>query len=1220
MCFDDGVYPAEIDPGEMVVEGREVRFKLNTSLDEIKVKWLKERTVTVIFKEAARFLARNIKDDLVRAFEDGWIMGNSTLQHNNRRGRLKIEGPGVASYVAKTREVADFIKTEGQVEITLGSETYKVLFKPWMTRAEFREERRQEEERSFWVMALQVPLDDMPFIYAQIEKAIGRIVLAHPTDAYPARPALVNAWFDLELDARIPPSVGSADNFFTKSKIADVEEEHNIEDPVQLNQARFQRSNRDQWHHRVLPIQVEVIKAQKDKFATQAEWWGVGSRILSNLLNVFSRILAQNRNKEERRLRKKVQQAEQKMKQHPISELTWGKERVRRLAEWDQKQQEESELWTERTKVKGMAVYVRMTRETFQRLAPARSGPTMKELKHPFDTSEPVASRPQDICNYAVACYKDIMTSRRLGEGANTDLLQGSAHWDNTTVRLSRQGRLDLDRPVTKEEVGEAFRVMAGGKTPGNDGLPVEFYRDHWEVMREDLTEIYNEIQLGGNLPVSALEVLEVVSRDEMDMSVLLLDMEKAYDLVNWSYVLTSLRRMGFGEVFCTWVVALYSHSAASVMVNGHIFQPFQLTQSLRQGFPLTPLLFVVHLEILLNNVRNNTQIVGLEVGCRPCKVKAPADDLFAVSVNSQSSMSALRLCLRQYETLSEAAINWSKSVYLLPEKYAPAVDWGMKRVKPQESERFLGVQIALTSCVLRQEEILQSKVSQKLSNWGTAAHISLFGRALVVNVALLALLTYVGNVRPISKKTQAVVKRKATKFVWRPRAEEGEAAMSKVTWDLICAPRHAGGLGMVDPGRRNQALLARWVLRAIMEEKEKHWILLAEVILSREWQLSRAEDVWACVWIESYLRRRIKSEFWGAVLQAWRAVKPDMLSEPQTKQEVLEQILFENPRIRGPDGMTLKANGDSGSFGRAWMERGVVRIRNMWDKFSGCWLNEEVLRGKLFPCKFTKLRKTQILEAIPEEWLLVFSPSYPDPTGTWYEQLAAEEAEAGAPRRFLKIVEQSEDKFTIVPIGRLEQVRVRERVEDDGEWRVWIWKAGKPIKQLKADPNQWVWRSRGPHGEHVRLDEFTLNLAQEVLAPLRTPLMTASERWSRILSVDSPRISHALSSCWKQISDAPNPRAAALLWLESLLATPSAVSLNSREILVELQCKRCSWSFESTPHIWWDCPASRRIWDWWAKQWGVWTDHVMKWDRDWVLLGGLPDNIHGERGWGYVA
>ncbi|GBG70935.1 hypothetical protein CBR_g8236 [Chara braunii] len=418
------------------------------------------------------------------------------------------------------------------------------------------------------------------------------------------------------------------------------------------------------------------------------------------------------------------------MQRHPISELTWGKERTRRLAEWDEKQQEKSELWAERFKIKGLEVYDRLSRETFQKLTPARTAPVLKELRHPFDSSEPAAVEPEELCRYAVVYYQDMLTSRRQGEGPETDLAADSNHWNNTTVRLHTQGRLDLDRPITKVEAEEALKAMANGKTPRNDGLPTEFYRQHWNLLGDDLIEIYNEMQMGGKLPesacggiisilfkkgdtseirnwrpisllnvsykilakvmarrlgrylsdlmeddqttfvrgrsiyeniVTAVEVLEVVSEEDLEVNVLLLDMEKAYDQVNWSYVLTSLKWMGFGEVFCNWVVGLYASSSASIMVNGHISASFRLSRSLRQGCPLAPLLFVVHLEVPLNNIRTNAQILGIDVGQRACKVKALADDIFAVSANTVESLMALRYCLRQNEELSEAAINWFK-------------------------------------------------------------------------------------------------------------------------------------------------------------------------------------------------------------------------------------------------------------------------------------------------------------------------------------------------------------------------------------------------------------------------------------------------------------------------------------------------------------------------------------------------------------------------------
>ncbi|GBG78278.1 hypothetical protein CBR_g26309 [Chara braunii] len=202
LCYDDGVYPTDLDPGEMTTEGREVTFTLNTSLDTIKVRWLKEITVSVIFKDNARFLPRKVKDDTIRAFENGWIIGTERFAAKSRRGRVKIEGPNALSYVAKSRQVAEFMIKEGGVDIPLGTKIYKVLFKPWMTRAEFRDLRRQEYERTFWVVAVQIPLDDMPFIYAQVEKAIGRIIQAYPPDADPQRPALVNTKFDIDPEAR----------------------------------------------------------------------------------------------------------------------------------------------------------------------------------------------------------------------------------------------------------------------------------------------------------------------------------------------------------------------------------------------------------------------------------------------------------------------------------------------------------------------------------------------------------------------------------------------------------------------------------------------------------------------------------------------------------------------------------------------------------------------------------------------------------------------------------------------------------------------------------------------------------------------------------------------------------------------------------------------------------------------------------------------------------
>ena len=77
------------------------------------------------------------------------------------------------------------------------------------------------------------------------------------------------------------------------------------------------------------------------------------------------------------------------------------------------------------------------------------------------------------------------------------------------------------------------------------------------------------------------------------------LDIEKAYDHVNWEALLDLLKRMGFGEKWCRWIRTCISTVQFSVLINGTPTDFFGSTRGLRQGDPLSPLLFLVMMEVL---------------------------------------------------------------------------------------------------------------------------------------------------------------------------------------------------------------------------------------------------------------------------------------------------------------------------------------------------------------------------------------------------------------------------------------------------------------------------------------------------------------------------------------------------------------------------------------------------------------------------------------------
>ncbi|GBG74775.1 hypothetical protein CBR_g19287 [Chara braunii] len=185
----------------MTVQGRNVRFKVKDSIDRVTVQWLKERTITVIFRDAARFLPRNVKEDLSRAYEVERIQAGD-FGEGLSRGRVKLESLSVASYVAKSTIIFSWLVDKRSAEVVLGGDTYRMEFKPWLTTAQVREQRRLEDLSTFWVIAVQVPLDAMFYLESHIRRAIGPVTLTHPPERDRQKPALVNIKFDLEPEAR----------------------------------------------------------------------------------------------------------------------------------------------------------------------------------------------------------------------------------------------------------------------------------------------------------------------------------------------------------------------------------------------------------------------------------------------------------------------------------------------------------------------------------------------------------------------------------------------------------------------------------------------------------------------------------------------------------------------------------------------------------------------------------------------------------------------------------------------------------------------------------------------------------------------------------------------------------------------------------------------------------------------------------------------------------
>ena len=94
-------------------------------------------------------------------------------------------------------------------------------------------------------------------------------------------------------------------------------------------------------------------------------------------------------------------------------------------------------------------------------------------------------------------------------------------------------------------------------------------------------------------------EIVDALLRRNESGVLCKLDIEKAYDHLDWKFLLKVLSKMGFGSKWISWIGWCISLATFSVLVNGSFSGFFRSSKGLRQGDPLSPHLFVIGMEAL---------------------------------------------------------------------------------------------------------------------------------------------------------------------------------------------------------------------------------------------------------------------------------------------------------------------------------------------------------------------------------------------------------------------------------------------------------------------------------------------------------------------------------------------------------------------------------------------------------------------------------------------
>jgi hypothetical protein len=254
------------------------------------------------------------------------------------------------------------------------------------------------------------------------------------------------------------------------------------------------------------------------------------------------------------------------------------------------------------------------------------------------------------------------------------------------------------------------------------------------------------------------------------------LDVEKAYDHVNWSCLLYLLSRCGFTLNWRRWIAFCIFTVCFSVLVNGGPEGFFGSSRGIRQGDSLSPLLFVIVMEALSRMMSKAVEcglVSGFQVGSSDRHVVRVshllfADDTLVFSDANPEHIFNLHLLVTWFEAVSGLKINLNKSemvpVGSVPDLEELAGIMGCKII--QLPMTYLGLALGANfKSKLIWDPILE-KMERKLSGW-QGMYLSKGGRIILIKSTLSSLPTYFMSLFPIPASVALRIDKIQREFLW---------------------------------------------------------------------------------------------------------------------------------------------------------------------------------------------------------------------------------------------------------------------------------------------------------------------------------------------------------------------------------------------------------------------------------------------------------------------
>ena len=327
-------------------------------------------------------------------------------------------------------------------------------------------------------------------------------------------------------------------------------------------------------------------------------------------------------------------------------------------------------------------------------------------------------------------------------------------------------------------------------------------------------------------------DIMEYTEMNKIPGIMVFVDFEKAFDLLEWHFIQNTLRLFNFEPNIRQWISTLYCAVESGVLNGGYMTNYFKVSRGVRQGCPLSPLLFILAVEILAQKIRQNPNIQGIVLpGSVEAKLSQFADDTILICKDVNSLRENISV-LNEFGKNSGLKLNKKKTKAMWIGSLKENKTCPIAISTTKDPIKILGTFVSYNSDKNDYQNffIKIQKMETKLNIW-LSRDLTLMGRTLLAKSLGVSKLVYAASMLTVPEEVINIVQRKLFSFLWKNKND-------KIKRTVLYQAQSKGGLNFPNFRTTVKSLRLSWISRFLSGSNDA-WKAIPNTFFNRYGGLS---------------------------------------------------------------------------------------------------------------------------------------------------------------------------------------------------------------------------------------------------------------------------------------------------------------------------------------------------------------------------------------------